>query len=124
MRVRDSGKTAVGKALAATLRLPCDDGDKFHPRSNIAKMKAGRPLTDRDREPWLRALAENIPAWNAAGGAVLACSALKKKYRDVLRRGGAVRFVYLEGSKELIARRVRRRRGHFMPSSLLDRRFA
>jgi len=122
--VSGSGKTAVGRALAERLGLPFYDADDFHPPANVAKMSGGVPLEDADREPWLRTLAGKIREWNAAGGAVLACSALKEKYRQLLRQGGAVTFVFLEVSKELLAQRLRQRKGHFMPASLLESQLA
>ena len=124
MGVSGSGKTVVGTALAARLGLPFHDGDDFHPPANVAKMSAGIPLTDADREPWLRTLAEKIREWNAAGGAVLACSALKESYRQQLHEGGDVRFVFLDVPKQLLADRLRGRTGHFMPVTLLDSQLA
>ena len=102
------------------------EGDKFHPPANIAKMKAGIPLTDEDRWPWLRAIAAREDELQAAGqSAVVACSALKRAYRDILigDRGDTV-LIYLRGSKSLIAERMRARTGHFMPPALLDSQFA
>ena|ERR1041384_4190025 len=122
--VSGSGKTAVGAALAERLGLPFYDGDAFHPPDNVAKMSAGVPLNDADRDPWLRALAGKIREWNATGSAVLACSALKEKYRQQLREGGAVTFVFLEVSRELLVKRLRQRKGHFMPASLLASQLA
>ncbi|HUJ71807.1 MAG TPA: gluconokinase [Verrucomicrobiae bacterium] len=124
MGVSGSGKTVVGKALAAKLGLPFHDGDDFHPPANVAKMSAGIPLNDADREPWLRTLAGKIREWNAAGGAVLACSALKESYRQQLREGGDVRFIFLDVPKQLLAERLRGRTGHFMPVTLLDSQLA
>ena len=108
--VSGSGKTALGRALAERLGLPFYDADDFHPPANVAKMSGGVPLEDADRVPWLRTLAGKIREWNAAGGAVLACSALKEKYRQLLRQGGAVTFVFLEVPKELLAQRLRQRK--------------
>ena len=122
--VSGSGKTVVGTALAARLRLPFYDGDDFHPASNIAKMSAGIPLDDADRAPWLATLAAKVSQWNASGGAVLACSALKERYRTRLREGGAVTFVLLELPKEVLATRLRQRQNHFMPAALLDSQLA
>lgn len=124
MGVCGSGKTAVGKALAAKLGLPFFDGDQFHSPANVAKMRTGIPLTDTDREPWLRAMAAKFSEWNQHGGAVLGCSALKKKYRDLLREGGETTFIFLDGPKELIAARLAARKGHFMPPALLDSQLA
>jgi carbohydrate kinase (thermoresistant glucokinase family) len=122
--VSGSGKTEVGRAVAGRLGLPFYDGDDFHPPTNVAKMTAGISLDDADREPWLRTLAGKIREGNAAGGAVLACSALKEKYRQLLRQGGAATFVYLDVSKEVLAKRLRERKGHFMPASLLESQLA
>ena len=122
--VSGSGKTAVGRALAERLGLPFYDADDFHPPANVTKMSGGVPLEDADREPWLRTLAGKIHEWNATGGAVLACSALKEKYRQLLRQGGAVTFVFLEASRELLTQRLRQRKGHFMPASLLESQLA
>jgi gluconokinase len=125
MGVSGSGKTTIGTKLAARLGWPYLDGDDFHPQSNIDKMHAGHPLTDDDRWPWLRAIAERIDELRAAGQhAVITCSALKRAYRDVLIGGRAdVRLVYLDGDKELIKQRLANRHGHFMPPALLDSQF-
>ena len=119
--VSGSGKTTVGTALAARLRVPFADADDFHPPGNVAKMSAGTPLDDTDRAPWLRA----IGAWLAGhpGGGVVACSALKRRYRDVLRAPG-VGFLQLTGDIEVVRRRVAARPGHFMPAALVDSQFA
>ncbi len=124
MGVCGCGKTAIGEAFAQRIGLPFYDGDQFHPPANVAKMSAGIPLDDTDRDPWLRALASKIREWNASNGAVLGCSALKKKYRDILREGGPVTFVYLDGTKQLIEQRLRDRKGHFFPPSLLESQLA
>ena len=122
--VSGSGKSTVGLALADLLDVPFLDGDELHPEANIAKMSAGRPLDDEDRLPWLAALAARVGAMAAAEGGVIACSALKRKYRALIdRRGEGVEFVYLHGSRELIASRLATRHGHFMPTSLLDSQF-
>jgi gluconokinase len=121
MGVSGSGKTTVGRALARRLGLAFMDGDSLHPAANIAKMKRGEPLDDADRAPWLTAVASWIASRREAGG-VVSCSALKRAYRDRLRRPG-VRFVYLEGAKELIAARMAGRKGHFYPPSLLQSQF-
>jgi gluconokinase len=123
MGVSGSGKSTVGAALAQRLRVPFADGDDFHPSANIVKMTAGQPLDDDDRYPWL----ERIGDWLAAnsGGGVMSCSALKRKYRDQLRRHCAnVTFLHLSGSPEVIARRQGSRPGHFMPASLMASQFA
>lgn len=122
MGVSGCGKSEVGAALAAALQLPFIEGDRFHPAANIGKMSAGIPLTDADREGWLRALqGELARACTQEGGAVLACSALKRSYRDVLRGSGCrLRFAHLAGDRALIAERMGARTGHYMPTSLLD----
>ena len=125
MGVSGSGKSTIAEALAKQLSWTCEDGDKFHPASNVAKMSAGHPLTDEDRWPWLRAIADEIGRVCETGGhVVIACSALKRAYREVLLRGrGDVRFVFLDGSQALIADRLAKRKGHFMPAGLLDSQF-
>ena len=125
MGVSGSGKSTVGEALAKRLGWLYEDGDKFHPASNVAKMSAGQPLTDEDRWPWLRAIAGEIDRLSAAGvHAVIACSALRRVYRDILVHGrNDVRIVYLDGTQALIAERLRRRKGHFMPPELLTSQF-
>ncbi|MBX7452960.1 gluconokinase [Mycolicibacterium sp. 3033] len=124
MGVSGSGKSTVGAALAQRLRVPFADADDFHPPANIAKMTAGQPLDDDDRLPWLEA----IGAWLAGRcdtGGVMSCSALKRSYRDQLRRHCAgVEFLHLSGTPEVIARRQASRPGHFMPASLLASQFA
>jgi carbohydrate kinase (thermoresistant glucokinase family) len=126
MGVSGSGKTTVAVRLAGALGVEFLEGDDFHPRSNVEKMKGGTPLTDEDRWPWLAAIAQQIDAWRAAGEAgVVTCSALKRAYRDVLigdRR--EVRLVYLRGSHALIHARMVARHEHFMPVGLLDSQFA
>ncbi|WP_425613568.1 gluconokinase [Anatilimnocola sp. NA78] len=126
MGVSGSGKTTVGKLLAAELRWQFVDADDFHPTANVEKMRRGTPLSDDDRRPWLNALREYIEAAvNRGEQLVLACSALKHNYRDYLRadRPEVVRFAYLHGSQELIAKRQAERRGHFMPPALLQSQF-
>lgn len=125
MGVAGAGKSTVGAALAARLGCAFRDADSFHPPANIAKMKSGTPLTDADRSPWLAAIAAWIDAQRAAGRlGVVTCSALKRRYRDVLTGGRTdVRLVYLKGEMALIARRLAARRGHFMPAALLESQF-
>jgi len=125
MGVSGSGKTTIGEKLAERLGWAYEDGDKFHPKSNVAKMSAGHPLTDEDRWPWLRSIADEIDRVCAAGEhAVIGCSALKRAYRDVLVHGRKdVRIVFLRGSQELIAERLKRRTDHFMPAGLLESQF-
>ena len=126
MGVSGSGKTTIAEGVARRLGWPLLEGDALHPAANVEKMSHGIPLTDEDRWPWLRAIAEAIDKWRAEGvsGAV-ACSALKRAYRDILigERGDVV-LVYLQGSRELIGRRMAARKGHFMPPALLDSQFA
>ncbi len=124
MGVCGSGKSTVGEALAEALGLSFHDADPFHPAANVAKMKAGIPLNDEDRQPWLQNLAAHIRQWNTQGGAVLACSALKEHYRDILHSGGQVQFILVHGPKELLAARLGGRQGHFMNPALLDSQLA
>lgn len=125
MGVSGSGKTTVGTQLALQLRWEFEDGDWFHPARNIDKMHAGIPLTDEDRAPWLIAIADFIDqARNAGTHAVVACSALKRRYRTVIiGKRPDVRLIYLKGDMELIARRIATRHEHFMPTSLLQSQF-
>ena len=125
MGVSGSGKSTIAEHLAARLGWRYVDGDLFHPPSNVAKMSAGHPLSDEDRWPWLRAIAAEIDELLAAGiSSVVACSALKRVYRDILVHGrDDIRIVMLDGTKELIAKRLAARKGHFMPPGLLDSQF-
>jgi gluconokinase len=125
MGVSGSGKSLIGNKLAERLGWDFEDGDKFHPASNVAKMSAGQPLTDDDRWPWLQAIADEIDKVCREGRhAVFACSALKRAYRDILVHGRRdVRIVYLKGTQELIAERLAQRKGHFMPPGLLTSQF-
>jgi gluconokinase len=123
MGVSGSGKTTVGQLLASRLGVPYAEADEFHPESNVAKMAAGTPLTDEDRWPWLRAIAAWIAERGSQGG-VVTCSALKRRYRDLLRDGGPVWFLHLDGDRALIASRIAARTGHFMPPALLDSQIA
>ncbi|WP_079544925.1 gluconokinase [Bradyrhizobium lablabi] len=125
MGVSGSGKSTIGEKLAAQLGCIYEDGDRFHPASNVAKMSAGQPLADEDRWPWLRAIAEEIDRVCEAGEhAVIACSALKRAYREILVHGRTdVRIIYLKGTQDLIAGRLTRRKGHFMPPGLLESQF-
>lgn len=125
MGVSGSGKSTVAEALGERLGWRFEDGDSFHPAGNVEKMRAGHPLTDEDRWPWLNAIADEIARVCDKGEhVIIACSALKHSYRDVLLRGrDDVRFVFLRGAKELIAARLAGRKGHFMPPGLLASQF-
>ena len=126
MGVSGSGKTTVGKALASALGIPFYDADDFHPQDNIVKMEQGIPLQDLDRESWLETLSKNLTQWEAATGAVLACSALKEMYRIALTSGvnNDMTWVYLYGRSELIKERMAGRRGHYFKPELLDSQLA
>lgn len=125
MGVSGSGKTTIGRLLAAELGWPFQEGDDLHPQVNVDKMHVGQPLSDEDRAPWL----ENVARWvegrlDAGENGIVTCSALKRDYREVInRRGQGVLFVYLDGSRETIAAQLGARRGHFMPPTLLDSQF-
>ncbi|MGP4805954.1 gluconokinase [Agrobacterium cavarae] len=121
MGVSGCGKSTVGAELAEELGMPFQEGDRLHPKANVEKMSAGTPLTDEDRWPWLDLVGAELRQGYEAGGVVISCSALKKSYRDRLRTacGGPLAFVFLEGSVELLTRRMGARKGHFMPLSLL-----
>jgi carbohydrate kinase (thermoresistant glucokinase family) len=127
MGVSGSGKSLIGAALARALHVGFVEGDAYHSAGNVARMAAGVPLTDDDRLEWLRALAGRIRhARDSGTGLVVACSALKRSYRDLLRREAnapALQFVFLRGARALIAERLASRRGHFMPATLLDSQF-
>jgi gluconokinase len=125
MGVSGSGKSTIADKLAERLGWRYEDGDRFHPASNVAKMKAGHPLTDEDRWPWLQAIADEIDRLCKAGKrATIACSALRRSYRDILVHGrNDVRIVFLNGTQELIASRLAARHGHFMPPGLLSSQF-
>src|SRR5436305_12569120 len=119
------GKTTIGKLLARDLGWRFLEADDFHPAANIEKMRNGQPLTDEDREPWLKKLRDAIKrSLDANENAVLACSALKKKYRDKLRVNADVKFVFLRAGQERVAKQLKNRPGHFFDSKLLDNQFA
>jgi gluconokinase len=126
MGVSGSGKTVIGRLLADRLRMPFLDADDLHPAENVQKMRLGRPLTDTDRGPWLHAVAGEIARRALDGqGVVVACSALKRAYRDRLRAAcPGLRLVQLAGPPEVIRRRLEARTGHFMPADLLDSQLA
>jgi gluconokinase len=123
MGVSGCGKSSVGEGLAARLGIPYRDGDDLHPPANVDKMRAGVPLTDADRWPWLDRVAEVLAT---EAPVIVGCSALRRAYRDRLRAGagGPVQFVHLTGSRDVIAARMSARTGHYMPTSLLDSQFA
>jgi gluconokinase len=120
-----SGKTTIGSLLAQAFGWAFADGDSFHSVANIQKMSQGIPLNDADRAPWLKAIHDAMVSWVAEGkNVVLACSALKRQYRDELYRGPEVRLVYLKGSYEMILHRLEARHGHFASESILASQFA
>ncbi len=124
MGVSGSGKTTIGKLLSEQTQINYYDADDFHPQSNIHKMANNIPLTDTDRLPWLENLAKKIAAWEHSGGAILACSALKERYRKILSSSSKTVFwVYLSGSFDLIKSRIESRTGHFMDTALLQSQF-
>ncbi len=126
MGVAGSGKTTIARMLADRLGWRFQEGDALHPPANVAKMSAGTPLTDDDRWPWLHAIAAVIDGWRAEGASgIVTCSALKRAYRAILVGDRPdVRIVHLAGDKALIAARMAARKGHFMPTALLDSQFA
>jgi gluconokinase len=125
MGTTGAGKTTIGTMLAAQLNCQFADADTFHPPANIEKMSHGIPLTDADRAPWLEAMRKAILEWIAAGkSVVLACSALKRAYRDELRPSPEVKIVYLKGNYALFAERIRHRHGHFAGEQILAGQFA
>jgi gluconokinase len=126
MGVAGVGKTTVGQLVADEFGLAFHDADTFHSEASRKKMGAGIPLTEADREPWLRDLARRLREWEAAGGAVVACSALRARHREVLANAvpGSVVFVFLDASPEVVRARLAARKGHYMPTSLLDSQLA
>ncbi len=125
MGVSGVGKTTIGKILAERLELPYREADTFHPKVNIDKMKAGIPLNDKDRLPWLTKLNEEAQRLAHTSGGVISCSALKKSYRKILNKGinEVVQWVYLKGDFNSVLKQVQRRTGHYMPSTLLQSQF-
>ena len=124
MGVSGCGKSTIAETIAAQIGAHCKDGDELHPDSNIKKMESGVPLTDSDREPWLFEVMEYASKQAAQHGVcVIACSALKHRYRQILNKAGNVVYVFLDGSFELISSRMQERTGHFMPDSLLKSQF-
>ena len=125
MGVSGSGKSTIGALLASRLGCGFSDADDFHPAANVEKMRRGIPLTDDDRWPWLGALRQAIDDWQATGTShVIACSALRQSYRDVLSSPGDVLFVYLKGAPETVAARLEARKGHYMNPNLLASQLA
>ena len=125
MGVGGSGKTTIGTLVADHFGVPHVDADTFHPLSNVEKMRSGRPLDDDDRRPWLQAIAAHLASSIADGtGAVVGCSALKRRYRDVLRVDPAVSFLHLDGTAEVVRARMRARTGHFFGIELIASQFA
>ena len=121
MGVAGAGKSSVGEQLAAQLQWPFYEGDHFHPKSNILKMCKGVPLSDEDREPWLRAIREGIVSClGRKECAIFSCSALKQRYRDILAVNNEIKFIYLYASTKILQERLQRRSGHFFPLSLLE----
>ncbi|MCR9100550.1 MAG: gluconokinase [bacterium] len=126
MGVAGSGKSSIGRQFAEATGLPFYDGDDFHPKANVEKMAAGQPLTDEDRAGWLAAIHQfAVEQLEAGASLVLACSALKARYRTTLSAGieNQTTWVYLEGSYDLIKSRMEARKGHFMPPALLQSQF-
>ncbi|MCA9129522.1 MAG: gluconokinase [Planctomycetales bacterium] len=123
MGVAGCGKSRIGAALAKQIGAAFVDGDSLHPPANVAKMSGGQPLNDEDRAPWIKRVAETLV--ETEGPVIVACSALKKAYRDQIRGiAGEVVFLFLDGSRDVLARRLETREGHFMPANLLDSQLA
>lgn len=124
MGVSGSGKTTIGELLSEKLSIPFYDADDFHSEENVIKMSGGIPLVDEDRLPWLLKLAKKIKKWKKGSGAILACSALKESYREILKEGDDnIFWVYLYGKKEKISERISDREGHFFGPELISSQF-
>ena len=122
--VSGCGKSTIARKLSENLGIPYFDADDFHPKANIDKMSSGKPLNDADRAPWLAILSNNLKQWEKEGGAILACSALKERYRKVLSEGlDTCTWIFLEGSYELILERMQKRKGHYMGEKMLRSQF-
>ena len=125
MGVSGSGKTTIGQMLGSQLNWPFVDGDNLHSATNIAKMAAGIPLTDEDRAPWLQSIHDQIESWRSQQrSGIVACSALKEGYRQILITSSDVKLVYLRGSYDLIYSRMQHRPGHYMKPEMLQSQFA
>lgn len=122
--VSGSGKTTLGSSLADKLNVPFFDADDFHTEENVAKMSRGIPLNDEDRMPWLKNLANLLLDSEKSGGAVLACSALKEHYRKILQVNGELKWIHLQGARDLIWERMLARQNHYMKAEMLDSQFA
>ena len=122
--VSGCGKTTIARKLSEAMGLPYYDADDFHPQENIDKMSSGQPLTDKDRASWLDTLSKNLQHWEKEGGAILACSALKEKYREILAQGlDQCYWIFLSGSYELILERMNKRKDHYMSGEMLRSQF-
>ena len=126
MGVCGTGKTTVGRLIAERIGARFEEGDRFHPKANVEKMSRGEPLDDDDRWPWLHTIGDSIDQWQSAGeDVVLACSALKQRYREIILGDRPdMRVVHLYGTQELISDRMAQRQHHFMPASLVPSQFA
>lgn len=126
MGISGSGKSTLGQMTAERLNVPFEEGDAYHPKSNVEKMAAGIPLTDEDRKPWLQILANAMTDWTSKGETrVLSCSALRKRYRDQFRAATSdLRFVFLDGAVDLVRNRMQERQSHFMPVALIESQIA
>lgn len=123
MGVSGSGKSTIGKEIASKLGVEFYDGDDFHPEANVSKMESGQPLDDQDRLPWLTSIHSFAKQQLQTTSIVIACSALKEGYRDLLEKDLEAIFIYLKGSIEVISERLNTRQGHFMPTELLESQF-